>query len=139
MNDAVVSIIVIVIFSIIGGFFAAAAETALVTLRESQVSRLANTRGRRGARFSCTSQRIRIDSSQPCRWVSRLPASFRRGTAPHGSCRTQAPVLEDIGLSQGVAESVAFIPVTILIAYISLSSGSSFPSALRSNGQRAWH
>ena len=43
MNDAVVSLIVIVVFSIIGGFFAAA-ETALVTLRESQISRLANTR-----------------------------------------------------------------------------------------------
>lgn len=128
MNDAVVSIIVIVIFSIIGGFFAAA-ETALVTLRESQVSRLANTRGRRGARLAAL-------TANPNRFLAAVQVGVTFTgfiSAGYGASRIVpylAPVLEDIGLSQGVAESVAFILVTILIAYISLVLGELVPKRI---------
>ena len=42
-----VSALIVLVFILIGGFFAAA-EIALVSLRESQVNRIAETKGRRG-------------------------------------------------------------------------------------------
>ncbi|MBM3682876.1 MAG: DUF21 domain-containing protein, partial [Actinobacteria bacterium] len=42
-----VSALIVLVFILIGGFFAAA-EIALVSLRESQVKRIAETKGRRG-------------------------------------------------------------------------------------------
>ena len=128
MNDAVVSLIVIVVFSIIGGFFAAA-ETALVTLRESQISRLANTRGRRGARLAAL-------TANPNRFLAAVQVGVTFAgfiSAGYGASRIVpylAPVLENFGLAQGVAESVAFILVTILIAYISLVLGELVPKRI---------
>ncbi|HAM22475.1 MAG TPA: hypothetical protein DCQ04_09420 [Actinobacteria bacterium] len=128
MNDALVSLIVIVIFSIIGGFFAAA-ETALVTLRESQISRLANTRGRRGARLAAL-------TANPNRFLAAVQVGVTFTgfiSAGYGASRIVpylAPVLEDLGLGQSIAESVAFILVTILIAYISLVLGELVPKRI---------
>ncbi len=42
-----VSALIVLAFILVGGFFAAA-EIALVSLRESQVRRIADTKGRRG-------------------------------------------------------------------------------------------
>ena len=128
MNDAVVSLIVIVVFSIIGGFFAAA-ETALVTLRESQISRLANTRGRRGARLAAL-------TANPNRFLAAVQVGVTFTgfiSAGYGASRIVpylAPVLENLGLGQSLAESVAFILVTILIAYISLVLGELVPKRI---------
>ncbi len=128
MNDVVVSLIVIVIFSIIGGFFAAA-ETALVSLRESQIARLASTRGRRGVRLAAL-------TANPNRFLAagQVGVTFTGFiSAGYGASRIVpylAPFLVDIGLGEGVAESVAFILVTILIAYISLVIGELVPKRI---------
>ncbi len=128
MNDIVVTLLVIVIFSIIGGFFAAA-ETALVSLRESQISRLANTRGRRGARLAAL-------SANPNRFLAAVQVGVTFTgfiSAGFGASRIVpyfSPFLQEIGLSASLADSVAFILVTILIAYISLVLGELVPKRI---------
>lgn len=128
MNDAVVSLIVIVIFSIIGGFFAAA-ETALVSLRESQIARLAATRGRRGSRLAAL-------TANPNRFLAAVQVGVTFTgfiSAGYGASRIVpylAPVLEELGLGESLSETVAFILVTILIAYISLVIGELVPKRI---------
>lgn len=128
MSDALFSIIVIVIFSIIGGFFAAA-ETALVTLRDSQITRLATTKGRRG-------QRLANLTANPNRFLAAVQVGVTFTgfiSAGYGSAKivpVVSPVLVDLGLSSGVAETISFIAVTILIAYISLVIGELVPKRI---------
>ncbi|MFT6563528.1 MAG: putative hemolysin [Actinomycetes bacterium] len=128
MSDALFSIGVIVIFSIIGGFFAAA-ETALVTLRDSQIARLATTKGRRG-------QRLANLTANPNRFLAAVQVGVTFTgfiSAGYGSAKivpVVSPVLVDLGLSAGVAETISFIAVTILIAYISLVIGELVPKRI---------
>ena len=128
MNDAAISLIVIVIFSIIGGFFAAA-ETALVSLRESQISKLANTRGRRGLRLAAL-------TANPNRFLAAVQVGVTFTgfiSAGYGASRIVpylAPFLEELGLGESLAETLAFILVTILIAYISLVIGELVPKRI---------
>lgn len=128
MNDAAISLVVIVVFSLIGGFFAAA-ETALVSLRESQIQRLGQSKGRRGARLAAL-------SSNPNRFLAAVQVGVTFTgfiSAGYGASRIVpyvAPVLEDLGLGTSLAESLAFILVTILIAYISLVIGELVPKRI---------
>ncbi len=78
MNDLALNIVLVVVFVLIGGVFAAT-EMALVTLRESQVNALA-ARGRRGQKVQ-TSLEIPTRSSPPSRSASRSPVSRRPRTA----------------------------------------------------------
>ena len=125
MNDIIVTLVVIVVFSIIGGFFAAA-ETALVSLRESQISRLANTRGRRGVRLAAL-------TANPNRFLAAVQVGVTFTgfiSAGFGASRIVpyfSPYLEKIGLGASLADTVAFILVTVLIAYISLVLGELVP------------
>jgi len=75
MDGVVLSIVLVLVFVLIGGYFAAS-ELAVVSLRDSQVSRLA-AQGRRGARVA----RLREDQSRllahrlpSCRPACRLVA-----------------------------------------------------------------
>ncbi|MEV4323371.1 CNNM domain-containing protein, partial [Microbispora rosea] len=49
LSNVAVTIALVLMFILIGGFFAAA-EMAMVSLRESQIRRLSRDEGRRGAR-----------------------------------------------------------------------------------------
>jgi len=128
MSDALFSVGVIIVFSIIGGFFAAA-ETALVSLRDSQVARLATTKGRRG-------QRLANLTANPNRFLAAVQVGVTFTgfiSAGYGSTKivpVVAPVLVDYGLSAGVAETISFIVVTMLIAYISLVVGELVPKRI---------
>ena len=51
MSEFLLNLGVVIVFTLIGGFFAAA-EIALVSLRESQVQRLAEDRGKKGERLA---------------------------------------------------------------------------------------
>ncbi|MGA4669229.1 hemolysin family protein [Propionibacteriaceae bacterium Y1923] len=120
------NIALIFLFIIIGGVFAAA-EMALVTLRESQVKQLAQ-RGKRG-------QAIEQLTSNPNRFLSAvqigvtlagfLSASFG-GATLSGEF---APVLVRIGIPERIrvfggefafAETLALVLITILISYFSI-------------------
>ena len=127
MNDTLINILAVLVFILIGGFFAAA-EIALVSLRESQVQRLAE-QGRRGR----TLFRLVED---PNRFLATVQVGVTiAGFVSAGFGAAQiAPQLEpplvSLGMSQGAANLVAFIAVTVVIAYFSLVLGELVPKRI---------
>jgi putative hemolysin len=127
MNGIALNIGLVLLFVLIGGFFSAS-ELALVSLRDSQVARLAE-RSRRGARVAA----LRQDSN-------RFLASVQIGvtlagffSAAYGGSTLAAPlasVLASWGLSDGVADTVALVLVTVAISYLSLVLGELVPKRL---------
>ena len=127
MNGTLGYIGLVVLFVLIGGVFAAA-EIALVSLREGQARALAS-RGRRG-------QIVAELNQDPNRFLSSvqvgvtvagfLSAAFGGATL----ARELAPVLVNIGLSQGLADTVALVLVTIAISLLSLVLGELAPKRL---------
>ncbi len=119
---------IILVFTLIGGFFAAS-ETALVSLRESQINRLVESDPRRG-------QRLRTLMDQPNRFLAAVQVGVTLAgfiSAAFGANRI-APVVAgwmvSAGMSQRVADSVAFIGATVLVVYISLVLGELVPKRL---------
>ncbi len=128
MGDLGTTFVIILIFTLIGGFFSAS-ETALVSLRESQINRLADSDLRRGPR-------LRSLMDNPNRFLAAVQVGVTLAgfiSAAFGASRI-APILAgpmvDWGMSQGVADSVAFIGSTLLIVYISLVLGELVPKRL---------
>ena len=108
----------ILLFSILGALFVAA-ETALITLRDSQVKKLATSKGRKGRRL----ERL---VHNPNRFLAAgqvgvtLTGFF---SAAYGEKRIVpiiAPKLVDLGLSESIAEVVALLGSTIAVAYLAL-------------------
>lgn len=120
MNQNVVDALLILLFILIGGVFAAA-EMALVSLRDSQVRQL-STRGRRG-------QVVAELSSEPNRFLSAvqigvtlagfLSAAFGGATLAN----TLSAVLVGWGVPDSVAGTLALVLVTIVISYFSIVLG----------------
>ena len=128
MNELLVNIGVVLLFTLIGGFFAAS-EIALVSLRESQVDHLAATQGSRG-------RRLKSLVADPNRFLAAVQVGVTLAgflSAGFGASRIApdvAPWLERIGLPKGVADTVAFVGVTVIIAYLSLVFGELVPKRL---------
>ncbi|MDD2858510.1 MAG: hemolysin family protein [Candidatus Nanopelagicales bacterium] len=127
MNDLWVNVVVVLGFILIGGFFAAA-ELALVTLRDSQVARLGE-QGRRG-------RRLAILTADPNRFLAAGQVGLTLAgfiSAGFGASKI-APVvttaLVDRGMSQSVADPLAFILVTIIIVFFSLVLGELVPKRI---------
>ena len=118
--SAVSDIALIALFILIGGTFAAA-EMALVTLRESQIRQLA-AKGKRG-------RAIERLTSDPNRFLSAvqigvtlsgfLSAAFGGATLAAGL----APVFESWGMPPSVADPLALVIITIVISYFSIVIG----------------
>jgi putative hemolysin len=127
MNEIVLNLGLILLFVLIGGYFAAS-ELALVSLRDSQVARMA-ARGRRGARVA----KLRKDSN-------RFLASVQIGvtlagffSAAYGGSTLTGPLgalLTGWGVPQGLAETAALVVVTAAISYLSLVLGELVPKRL---------
>lgn len=115
-------------FIVVGGFFAAA-EIALVSLRPGQVSRLAETGGRRGRAV----ERLLVD---PNRFLSGVQIGVTLAgflSSAVGAVTLATPVsgvLQRVGLSENLSGSVALVGVTIAIAYVSLVVGELAPKRL---------
>ncbi|MGA4509025.1 hemolysin family protein [Propionibacteriaceae bacterium G1746] len=117
MTSVLGNIALIFLFIVIGGVFAAA-EMALVSLRESQVKQL-STKGKRGAAIARLTE-------NPNRFLSAvqigvtlagfLSASFGGATLAD----ELSPVLVDIGVPEVVASPVSLVLITILISYFSI-------------------
>jgi len=111
------SIAIVLTFILIGGFFAAA-EMALVSLRDSQVRQLAET-GKRG-------QTVARLHRQPARFLAAVQigvtvAGFLSAAFGASTITAQVtPVLEGWGLSHGVADAVALLAITLVISYFAL-------------------
>ena len=120
MNAVLLNIALILLFIIVGGIFAAA-EIALISLRDSQIRAIAH-RGKRG-------QTIARLTNNPNRFLSAvqvgvtlsgfLSAAFGAATLADGL----APVLQRLGLAAGPARTVALVLITIAIAYASIVLG----------------
>lgn len=120
MNPIVGDIALIFLFIIIGGVFAAA-EMALVTLRESQIKQLA-TRGKRG-------QRVAELTANPNRFLSAvqigvtlagfLSAAFGGATLSAGFAET----LVAWGVPTGASQPLALVLITMVISYFSIVLG----------------
>ncbi len=116
------------VFMAIGAVFVAA-ETALITLRESQVTKLAESGGRRGRRLAKLVE-------DPNRFLAAGQVGVTLAgfiSAAYGEKRLApivVPWLESFGLSKGIAETVSFIASTIVVAYLALVFAELVPKRL---------
>ena len=120
MNGTLRDILVVIVFVLVGGVFAAA-EIALVSLRESQVRSLA-ARGKRGQ----TVARLNAD---PNRFLSAVQigvtlAGFMASAFGGATLATKiSPWLTRLGVPDGWADGIALVIITMLVAYVSIVLG----------------
>jgi putative hemolysin len=121
MNDTLLlNIVLILVFVLIGGVFAAA-EMALVSLRESQLKALSH-RGKRGetvARVAANPNRFLSAVQIGVTLMGFLSAAFGGATLAD----SLSPHLQKLGLPEGLANTLALILITILISYVSIVIG----------------
>jgi putative hemolysin len=127
VSDVWLSIVMVVVFVMIGGVFAGA-EIALVSLRESQVRAMADT-GRRG-------QAVQKLLSDPNQFLAAVQVGVTFAgffSAAFGASTLSEPFAEwlrERGVSEGLAGTVALVLVTIAISYLSLVVGELTPKRL---------
>ena len=127
MSDVWLSIVMVVVFVLIGGFFSGT-ELALISLRESQVRTLSE-QGRRGTALG----KLLAD---PNRFLATVQIGVTMATlsaSAFGAETLNKPfsaALVGWGVSPGVAVPVAFIVVTAGISYLSLVLGELTPKRL---------
>ena len=127
MSDTLGKIGLVVVFVLIGGVFAAA-EIALVSLRESQVRALAS-RGRRGrivAELNQDPNRF-LASVQVGVTLAGFLSAALGGATLSGDLK---PLLVSWGVPDGFAGPLALVLVTIAISYLSLVLGELAPKRL---------
>ena len=128
VSELLTNIGVVLLFTLIGSFFVAA-ETALISLRESQVQHLAGTEGPRG-------RRLQHLVSDPNRFLAAVQVGVTLAgflSAGFGASRIApqiTPWLESLGLPPSLASTLAFVAVTVVIAYLSLVFGELVPKRL---------
>ncbi|MFK4481606.1 MULTISPECIES: hemolysin family protein [unclassified Curtobacterium] len=117
----------VILFVLVGGVFAAA-EIALVSLRESQLQQL-ERRGSRGLRVAELGR-------DPNRFLAAVQIGVTVAgffSAAYGASSIApdvAPLFTGLGLGQGAAETVALVLMTLVIAYLSLVFGELVPKRL---------
>jgi putative hemolysin len=127
VSELLQNIGLVLLFILIGGVFAGS-EMALVSLRASQLHKLDHS-GPRGARVA----RLAGD---PNRFLSAVQVGVTLAgffSASYGAATLApalAPVLRSWGMSPGLAGTVAFIGITLVISYLSLVLGELAPKRL---------
>lgn len=123
-QDTWFNILLVVIFVLIGGVFAAT-ELALVSLREGQIESMEKDGGRaaRTAALARDPNRFLAAVQIGVTVAGFLSAAFGASTiAPD-----VAPLLEGLGLSESAAAATALVVLTLVIAYLSLVFGELVP------------
>jgi putative hemolysin len=135
MDPVLSDLLLVLFFLLIGGIFAGT-EIALVSLRESQVKKLVETKGRRGKWLA----QVHKD---PNRFLAAVQVGVTLAgfiSAGLGASRISpnfAPYLARF-LSEAAAEVTAFILITIFIAYLSLVFGELVPKRLALQAAEKW-
>ena len=117
----------ILFFILLSALFVAA-EIALVSLRDSQIQHL-SSRGRRGRTLAAL-------MAEPTRFLAAvqvgitLTSFVSAGLGAAEVAPLLAPQLVEWGLTQASAETVAFIAITVVIAYVSLVLGELVPKRI---------
>ena len=127
MNGTLANIGLVVVFVLTGSLFAAA-EIALVSLRDGQVRSMAG-RGRRGeavARLAANPNRFLAAVQVGVTLAGFLSASFGGATLADDL----SPRLVDLGVPAAAAPIVALVLVTVAISYVSLVLGELVPKRL---------
>jgi putative hemolysin len=130
-----VSALIVLFFILVGGFFAAA-EIALVSLREAQVKRIAETKGRRG-------KLLKELHDHPNRFLASVQVGVTvagfigAGFGASSLTPVLSPVL-DLILPKSVVSVIAFILITLFIAYFSLVLGELVPKRLALQNSESW-
>lgn len=120
MSPLAREILLVLFFTVCGGFFAAA-EMALISLRDSQIKRM-RSRGRRG-------QRVAHLAADPQRFLSAVQIGvtvFGFLSSAFGGATIAgrlSPVLVGLGLPPGVSDTLSLVLITIFIAYLSIVLG----------------
>ncbi|HEX6246366.1 MAG TPA: hemolysin family protein [Nocardioidaceae bacterium] len=127
MSDVLGNVALVVAFVLIGGVFAAA-EIALVSLRDSQVRAMAtqSRRGRTVADLNADPNRFLSAVQVGVTLAGFLSAAFGGATLSDDLI----PVLTSWGLPEGFAGPMALVLVTIAISYLSLVFGELVPKRL---------
>ena len=131
MNDGLTGTLanigLVVVFVLIGGVFAAA-EMALVSLRDSQVRSLSGKgkRGRTVAELNADPNRFLAAVQVGVTLMGFLSAAFG-GATLSGDL---SPVLAGWGIPAGIAGPLALVLVTVAISYLSLVLGELAPKRL---------
>ena len=121
------SIAIVLGLIVLGGIFAAA-EIALISLRESQVKQI-SVKGKRGARvfkLSKNPNRFLAAVQVGITLCGFLSAAF--GAEQLG--KYVIPELEGVGISSQYSEIISIVAITLVIAYISLVFGELVPKRL---------
>ena len=128
MNDILISIGLILVLIVFGGVFVAG-EIAFVSLRESQVKGLSQ-QGKRGLRvqaLAATPNRFLAAAQIGVTFAGFMSAAF-------GESRLSshlAPQIEDgLGVSEGVADVLSLILITLTISYVAIVVGELVPKRL---------
>ncbi|CAB4572783.1 unannotated protein [freshwater metagenome] len=130
-----VSALIVLFFILVGGFFAAA-EIALVSLREAQVKRIAETKGRRG-------NLLKELHDHPNRFLASVQVGVTvagfigAGFGASSLTPVLSPVL-DLIFPKSVVSVIAFILITLFIAYFSLVLGELVPKRLALQNSESW-
>mgnify|MGYP001064843678 CR=1 FL=1 len=128
MDNLGAEIALVLVLIAIGGAFNAA-EISLISLRESQVRQLAATRGKRGERL----ERLVFDPN-PFLASVQIGVTFATMlSSAFGAATIAGRVgvwLHGLGLSRGVADTLALIGITLILAFISLVLGELTPKRL---------
>jgi putative hemolysin len=128
VNNLGAEIALVVVLILLGGTFNAA-EISLISLREGQVRQLAATQGKRGRRL----ERL---VSDPNRFLAAVQIGVTFATmlsSAFGAATIADRVgtrLTRLGLSPGVADTLALIGITLILAFISLVLGELTPKRL---------
>lgn len=120
MSQLIGEIVLVLFFTLCGGFFSAA-EMALISLRESQIKQL-RTRGRRG-------QKVAHLAADPQRFLSAVQIGvtlFGFLSSAFGGATIAGrltPVLVNWGVPTGLASTISLVIITIIISYVSIVLG----------------
>lgn len=120
MSPLALEILLVLFFTLCGGFFAAA-EMALISLRDSQIKQI-RIRGRRG-------QRVAHLAADPQRFLSAVQIGvtlFGFLSSAFGGATIAGrlvPVLVGLGLPEGLASTLSLVLITIIISYLSIVLG----------------
>lgn len=127
MNGLAVNIIMVFVFVIIGGIFAAS-EMALVSLRESQLRRMEkeSKSGEKVAALARDSGTFLSAVQIGVTFAGFFSSAFGASTiAPQIE-----PWLEDIGISESLSGPVALVLMTLIVSYLSLVLGELVPKRI---------
>ena len=135
MDPLLSDLLLVLFFVLLGGIFAGA-EIALVSLRDSQIKKLQETKGRRGKWLSDLVK-------DPNRFLAAVQVGVTlAGFISAGLCASQispylTPIFENF-LGTNAASVTSFILVTIVIAFFSLVLGELVPKRLALHAAERW-